>query len=151
VFAEVRWGAWGGVRAVQRLELLYGKSAVTSTAEGDAQFVWTAGRGSACATGELPATSLRLGLCGLGEFGQLRANVSRAATQPKPARVWWSALGGALRIAFVFDPLMLEAEGGLLAPLLRDSFYFAPRTPDTEVHQVPSVGWTAGLALGAQF
>jgi len=59
--------------------------------------------------------------------------------------------GSALRIAFVLDPLMLEAEGGLLAPLLRDRFYFASTTQDTVIHRVPAVGWTAGLALGAQF
>jgi hypothetical protein len=150
-FAELGWGHTGIVGLDLRGELSYGRSPTTSTEQGDARFTWTSGRLLVCPISASPAELLELGLCATGELGTVAVSVSGTATGPRPARVVWSSLGGSVRAALVWDPLRLEGEGGIEVPLLRDSFYFAPKTPQTEVHRIPAVGLGAGASLGVRF
>ena len=69
--------------------------------------------------------------------------------RPSSTRLTWFALGGAARAEYSpMTPLTLGLDAGVVAPLVRDRFYFDPGGPD-ETLRVPTLGLSlrAGLAV----
>jgi hypothetical protein len=46
--------------------------------------------------------------------------------------------------------LLVVLEGGFVAPLQRDTFYFDPPSPENVAFEVPSVGATARRGIAAR-
>lgn len=66
----------------------------------------------------------------------------------RSASATWYGPGAQLRAGVVgFGVLAVTVEGGAVAPLARDRFYFAP---DETAHQIPSLAGYVGAALGAR-
>ena len=121
------------------------------TPNGVARLQWMAGRLTGCPL-RFPASGrFALRPCVLVEYGNLEASgeeTERRASTSMP----WSALGGTLRGEYtVFGAFLVVLEGGFVAPLQRDTFYFDPPSPENVAFKVPSVGATARLGIAARF
>jgi hypothetical protein len=90
--------------------------------------------------------------CVTFDVGWVEANGSRASNS-KTTRTAWLAPGLAARVAYApLGVLVVEAEGGLMAPLSRPRFFFANAQGQPEtVHAVRAVGFRAGLRAGVRF
>jgi hypothetical protein len=120
------------------------------TPNGVARLQWMAGRATGCPL-RFPASGrLALRPCALFEYGRLAASgeeTQRRASTSTP----WTALGGTLRGEYtVVGALLVVLEGGFVAPLQRDTFYFDPPSPENVAFEVPSVGATARLGIAAR-
>jgi hypothetical protein len=61
-------------------------------------------------------------------------------------------VGGELAVdASIVGPLAAEASASLFVPLTGSRFFFAPDTPENTVHEVPRLGFGAGVGLGLLF
>lgn len=118
---------------------------------GTARFQWNALRVTVCPL-RWPASGwFALRPCALLDAGVLEAT-GENTDRPASKAVSWFAVGGALRAeALLTRPLVLTLEGGLVAPLRRDRFYFDPDTRATTAFDVQPVGALARLGVSAQF
>jgi hypothetical protein len=117
-----------------------------------ARFRWTAGRLEGCPVRLPLVTSLTLTPCAWMDAGVLQADgignaFSLAHTRP------WAAPGltGRLQwdLAFVQPaPILVDVEGGVTFPLVRDTFGFFPQGT---FHEVPAAGGFFGGGLGVYF
>ena len=65
----------------------------------------------------------------------------------------WGGAGLFLRTDWrPVGPLILTAEAGALAPLLREDFFFSPENlPNSIVYKAPAVTARAGIGVGVRF
>jgi hypothetical protein len=114
---------------------------------GSAAFTWTVGRVDACPVA-WPRGVLRATACARVETGALEvagADIVAAQTRLRP----WMAAGPLARVEWsLVWALFLDAEIGALFRVTDDRFVFRP---STLVFEVPLVGVSAGLGLGAHF
>lgn len=94
---------------------------------------------------------LSLRPCALVEGGRLAGRGTGADAASSPSAPWW-AVGGELAVdASIVGPLAAEASASLFVPLTGSRFFFAPDTPENTVHEVPRLGFGAGVGLGLLF
>jgi hypothetical protein len=130
-----------------RLAVVRSVSAVPAGSSGTASFDWTAGRLDGCPIAWRRAT-LRLRPCARIEVGSVGvATVNVPA--PRSLLRGWFAAGPLIRAQWnVIDTLFADAELALLLRATNDRFVVLP---DSTVYQVPVLGLTAGLGVGALF
>lgn len=112
-------------------------------------FRWTAGVLELCPVAWAGAGgALRAAPCLRVEAGVLEA----AGRQIVPARAdrrSWAALGAEGRVEWSFlPPAFVDVGAGVVLPLVRDRFYFAPAT---DVYRAPALGFTGRVGLGVRF
>jgi len=119
----------------------------STTPNGVARFQWTAFRASGCPLRVSAGNDWVFRPCAFFEFGELVARgeqTERRSTTEAP----WLALGGTLRVEYSpAPPLFLVLDGGLVAPLRHDTFYFDPPSPRNTAFAIPVVGATARLGI----
>jgi hypothetical protein len=94
------------------------------------------------------ARGLDLRACGAFEGGALRGRGEQVPLSKTPLRPWWSVTPQ-LRLQWFFArSWFVDADGGLVVPLRRESFVF--EDPTTTFHEVPVLGsrWAIGLGYG---
>jgi hypothetical protein len=117
-----------------------------------ADFTRWAARLEACPVSWALASHLELPACAAFELGQLSGagRPSAALPNPESARILWSAVEASGGVRWEPDRWwVLEARGGLGFPLIRHKFVF--HGPDEIVFDVPAVGWTVAIDVGAHF
>lgn len=133
-----------------RLAALRSTTATVTKSLGEATFNWTAARLSVCPVRWPARSALALRPCALMDLGVLEGS-GVLTHQPSSAGALWIAPGVAARLSFSpLPPLSFELEGGATFPLERDSFFFAPNTPDNVAFQVPRVGVVASVGVVAR-
>jgi hypothetical protein len=127
-----------------RVRLALSRSAHDSveTRSARVDLVWTTGRASFCGAPRW-LQNQALALCAGASVGELEAVVARPGG---PARgLFWFAVGPSIvREVELGWRLGLQLEAGLAIPLLRDRFYFEPRTL---AYQAPAVMPFFGVTL----
>ncbi|MEP7050063.1 MAG: hypothetical protein ABJB12_06905 [Pseudomonadota bacterium] len=107
---------------------LFGLSAIraaapkTPTRAGYASFTYVAFRGTACPLRWPEATPLFLRPCVFLDAGVLEGNVSLGSNNQDEAKTWFAAGAFARVEALADDVLSFQLDGGVTAPLKRDSF-----------------------------
>lgn len=125
-------------------------SAPGSTATAD--FELLAGRLAGCPLSFAPVRALSVRPCAFVEVGKLNARGYNVVQEEPSRSLLWTAGGVELAIEFVpAGPFTLGAEAGALFPFLRDAFFFDPEGADVRIHQIKSVGFTAGIGAGFRF
>jgi hypothetical protein len=123
----------------------------SETPNGVARLQWTAGRASACPLRVPASGAFALRPCVLFELGSLAASGEQTERRVATS-VPWHALGATLRAEYSpFGPLLLVLDGGFVAPLHHDTFYFDPPTPENTAFTVPAVGGTLRFGIAARF
>jgi hypothetical protein len=96
----------------------------------------------------LRASRISLGACLSAELGLLTGSGSEIAFPESTNRLW---AGAALPVRLQVDlsrTWLVEVTGGPVLAITRDEFVF--QNPDTEIYQVPLVGFSGGLRVGAR-
>jgi hypothetical protein len=96
----------------------------------------------------LRASRISLGACLSAELGLLTGSGSEIAFPESTNRLW---AGAALPVRLQVDlsrTWLVEVTGGPVLAVTRDEFVF--QNPDTEIYQVPLVGFSGGLRVGAR-
>ncbi len=138
--------AEGLVAPELRLALVRSVSAAP-VLNGEASFVWTAGRLDGCPVA-LRAAALRFAPCTRIEAGAIQVETTGVEAPRSRLRGWFAAgLVGGVQWAVV-DSLFAEAEFAALLRATDDRFVVLP---NSVVDQVPLVGLSAALGLGARF
>jgi hypothetical protein len=94
-----------------------------SVGDGDAAFRWLAGRGSLC--WQLLHGPVDADACGHLEMGAINAEGSGIARAHQAARTWL-APGAHAAARWAGRRLLLEVQGGVSVPILRDRYFFDP-------------------------
>lgn len=153
-FLELR--AWRGsaVAPLLRLGYVSAGSGVSSTERGEAHVGLSTFRAVGCVLDWAPHARSSFRPCAVWELGQLSARGEQTTAGSK-ATATWHSLGALGRASFELFPLVsVDAEAGLIFPLVRDSFVFGP-APSVTGYATPalggtfSLGFTIGAALGA--
>ena len=114
---------------------------------GEASFIWTAGRLDGCPIA-LRAAAFRFAPCARIEAGVIQVETTGVEAPRARLRGWFAAgpvVGGQWALV---DSLFAEAE---LAALLRATEERFVVLPNSVVDEVPLVGLSAALGLGARF
>jgi hypothetical protein len=122
-----------------------------TTPNGTAQLSWWALRASACPVRWPERRWLALRPCALFDIGQLNGSGENTERRAESSGMWLAAGASGRVEAFVLQRLSLLAEGGILAPLRRDRFYFDPDSETTTAFEVPELGALARFAVVAHF
>jgi hypothetical protein len=96
----------------------------------------------------LRASRLSLGACLSAELGLLTGSGSEIAFPESTSRLW---AGAALPVRLQVDlsrTWLVEVTGGPVLAITRDEFVF--QNPDTQIYQVPLLGFSGGLRVGAR-
>jgi hypothetical protein len=116
---------------------------------GTAEFTWTVGRLDGCPIA-WPRGALRVTECVRVEAGTLEAGAGMGVPAPRTALRAWLSAGALARAEWSFlPPIFIDAEAGAVLRVMQDRFYFNPAM--TTAFQVPPLGVTAGVGVGALF
>ncbi|HEY5961123.1 MAG TPA: hypothetical protein VIV60_31415 [Polyangiaceae bacterium] len=133
------------------LSLLYGQTGLGHYAGGDVRFRWASGRFMGCPIG-ISYRQLSVLPCAVTEIGLLRAEPTNTI-EGTSRNGWWIApgAGGLLRLQGRW--LFIDWFGGIVRPIVRDSFYFAEPASDTKaVVRIPAVlGLISEFRVGTMF
>lgn len=155
---SLSYGVAAGVRRPRtsaspeaHLELLISNSRTESVGSdpdplGKARFDWYGGRVTGCPVQASIAT-ITFGPCVVAELGALRGKGESSMGQVAKTG-WWLAPGVLLNWAWRPLPLQVRLAGGLVRPLVRDTFRFSP---GPVVFRPPNLGVVAQLELGLAF
>lgn len=131
-----------------RLSFVTTNGAEVATSLGTARISWTSGRADACLFRVPARSAFGVEPCAFFELGALRGSGSNTEDPANQTPVW-AAPGALLRASGVlFERLILEAEGGAGAPLVRDRFFFGP---DATAFRVQSVTGSFAVGVGVRF
>ncbi len=120
------------------------------TPGGNAHFAWTAARMSGCPVRFPSSGRFALRPCVFFDAGRLDVT-GEQTFRPSNTRVAWFSLGGLARAEYwPVKPLALGLDAGLMAPFVRDRFYFDPGGP-SQTLRVPSIGLTLRAGLSVYF
>jgi len=109
---------------------------------GDAKFIGFAGRFAACPVGS-SVRGFSYAACVITELGWLEGKgISKAG--PTSTGGVWLAPGLGLTMSVVISRLELGFFSGVVSPVVRDRFYFAP---DETVFRPPAIGLVAEMRL----
>jgi hypothetical protein len=142
-YAEHRrhdWGLWGQYS----LSLDYAASKRLDFDLGRAKFRWYTGRLAACPLGGSWQRFFYYGACALAEIGWLQGKGFSATGQHSDGGPWL-APGLGLITDLVLGPIELGWEGGLVAPVFKDRYFFSP---DETVFRPKWVGLQTEFRLG---
>jgi hypothetical protein len=117
-----------------------------------ASFIWSVARLDACPLAFRLPRGVALRPCAAIEAGTLHAEgVGGIATQSRLRP--WAGVSVLARAEWrVAGPLLLGGELGVLAPLLREDFFFSPDAlPGGTVYTAPALALEGGLGLGVRF
>jgi hypothetical protein len=122
-----------------------------SVGERSATFTRWAARLEACPTSWNLGAHFELPACAAFELGQLAGagRASHALPNPESDQILWSAVEASAGFRWQPDRWVLEARGGLGFPLVRHKFVF--KAPVDPIFDVPAVGWTVAIDVGAHF
>ena len=96
----------------------------------------------------LRAARLSLGACLSAELGLLTGSGSEIA-YPESTNRLWAAAALPIRLQVELSRTwFVEVAGGPVLAITRDQFVF--QNPDTEIYEVPLLGFTGGLRVGAR-
>jgi len=150
-------GAWPNSAMAPLLRVGYVStgSGVGNTERGDAHVELATFRAVGCILQWPRDARVSLRPCAIWELGRLSGSGEQTAAGSKAAATWHSV--GALGRATVeiFPLVSVEAEAGVIFPLVRDRFVFGPE-PVVTGYATPalggtvSVGFTIGAALGGE-
>jgi len=118
---------------------------------GTAHVSWSAARASGCPL-RLPIyRSLALRPCVSFDVGRLGVSGDQSSYQPSSDRVTWLAVGAAGHFELrPIPPLLFGLDAGIVAPLVRDRFFFVSETPENTL-RIPEIGLTLRLGVAAYF
>ncbi|HEY5958981.1 MAG TPA: hypothetical protein VIV60_20620 [Polyangiaceae bacterium] len=123
--------------------LVVGRTPMMPYALGAARFTWFAGRMGACPLGS-SVYGFTYGACGMVEVGWLRG-AGQSAIAPNVTDSLWLAPGVGLSTAVAVGSFELGWLGGMVVPVTRGRYYFAP---DETIFRTRSVGLVAELRVG---
>lgn len=114
-----------------------------------ARYTWTLGRAEVCPLRVRVARSLALRPCAVIDAGALSTTVTGAPQPNNPERAWVDAsLEGRLEW-WVLSRVSLELEGGLMAPIVRNTFEFEPN--GSLGYRAPAVTGVGSLGVMLSF
>jgi hypothetical protein len=139
----VRWPSGFSVDAT-----LGAATSQDAVAAGSAHLLWITASIAACPVRWHIVDALALAPCADVDAGALRVTGDGVPNPTAQTRPWFAA-GGLARLELPVGELaMIDAQAGVAAPLVRDTFYFLPAT---DAFRPPAiVGW-AGIGMGARF
>jgi hypothetical protein len=130
-----------------RLSVAHASSGAVGAAAGDYAIAWTVAALDACAL-RAGASIFEGRLCATGEVGEIHGEGFEVAAPISQTRAW-GAIGGAARGRVrLLRVLAVELRAALLAPVVRDRFFFAD---GATVHEIAPLGARIDLALLAVF
>lgn len=136
----------GWLRPLLQLELSHARSSGVAAEGGRADFTWDGGQLSLCPVGVRWRALAGHG-CGALELGRISAR-GYDTYGPRAQRRPWLALGASLLLtAALWERIEVQLGFGLLGPIWRDQFAFAPQVFFT----VPSLRFQLHLGLGVRF
>ncbi len=141
-------------RALFALSAIRAVAANTETRAGNASFTYLAFRGTACPLRWPEDTPLFLRPCLFLDAGVLEGNVSLGSNSQDQSRTWFAAGAFARVEALADEVLSFQLDGGVTAPLKRDSFDSGagadPGGSET-AFRVPSAGVLGRIGLSYRF
>ena len=149
LFGDLSIGPRGGLFAPAiRLAVARSLDVDRAAAIGGATLRWTTAGLDACPIRIALAKPLALRPCAAADVGVLDASGTGFAGTVSRSRPWAaiSALG-----RLVWEPLPfldIELEGGVIAPLYRESFFFAP---NVAVYEAPPAALLSRAGFGVRF
>ena len=119
---------------------------------GHGSFAWTYARAEVCPLRLTFASPFALRPCAFFDLGLLSADGSGEVPAKSPVEPW-AAAGGLVRLDWTVPlstrwAVVLDAEGGLLLPIVREVFGFDDSTTH---YQAPILAGTAALGAGVRF
>jgi hypothetical protein len=148
---EVAREGGGVVSPALRLGIFTADSGLDVTARHLARFALDAARAEGCPVRLAPIAEIALLPCAILDVGALQATGLAAgfsATRLRP----WAAPGLSARVqGELFERLLIEAEGGVNFPLVRDTFLFAPSSTTQPALAVPAAGVFFAGGVGTHF
>jgi hypothetical protein len=150
-FLELRAWRKSIAAPVLRLGYVSAGNGVDSTERGDAHVALETFRAVGCVLEWPRAARVSLRPCAVWELGRLSASGEQTTGGSKVATTWHT-LGALGRATFEIFPLVtLDAEAGLIFPLVRDRFVFGP-APVVTGYEAPALGATValGFTIGAE-
>jgi hypothetical protein len=149
-FVEVERAGGGVLSPALRLALLKTESGFVAVAPGEeARFALIAARAEGCPVRLELIASLAAYPCALLDAGALEAGgIARVSSVSSITRPWVAPGAGARLRWEIAGRFVVEAEGGVSVPLVRDTFYFAQATT---AHETPAAGGFFGGGLGTHF
>ena len=112
------------------------------------RFRWLVGRIEGCPLRFSPYPTVVISPCALLDAGALEASGWGRTSSGDRTRPWVApGLLGRIQWDF-FGPLLIEAEGGAMFPLVRDTFYVAPAF---DIHQAEIAGGFFAAGVGMYF
>ena len=119
---------------------------------GRGSFAWTYARAEVCPLRLTFASPFALRPCAFFDLGLLSADGSGEAPAKSPVEPW-AAAGGLVRLDWTLPlstrwAVVLDAEGGVLLPIVRKSFGF---DNSTTRYEAPILAGTAALGAGVRF
>jgi len=149
-FVEAAWPRWSVLRPLVHLGGFTTLPATSDTARGDVRMRLTSARLLGCALEWPHAAPLTLRACASFELGAINGR-GENTFDPDEGTAIWRALGTSAHARLAVARLVsLDAEAGLVFPLLRDRFVFAPN-PVLSGYAIPALGGSLSLALTVHF
>lgn len=139
LFAELAWDRDGGLSPMLRAAWLRGAQS-TTTSDGSFRMSWWTARLTACPS-TLRASAWFARPCALFDVGRLHGSGYQVRDAADGSAVWYGPGAQIFAGMTLMGALTITASGGVVAPLARDRFLFAP---DVVAHEIP---WLAGFAL----
>ncbi len=136
---QYHWGLWGHYAAT----LNYAQTKWLPYDSGKARFRWYGGRLSACPLGDASEV-FSYGACAVAQLGWLHGRGTSARGGRSDGGPWL-APGLGLTANLLLGPIELGWDAGLVAPLVRDRYFF---TPDETVFRAKWLGYLAEVRLG---
>jgi hypothetical protein len=110
---------------------------------GTAAFTWTAGSLDVCPLA-WPHARVRVSPCARVEAGLLQSEGSNITPPRNDSGLWLAADAVARARWAIAGPFVLELEGAIRFPIMRDHFFFEP---NRTVFDVPAVAWSGAAGL----
>lgn len=158
VSPNLTWGAmpfldrsvWerGGLAPSFRLGVIMAQSPTLFTENGTASFQWVAARLTGCPLAAHIGPLTARPCAGL-DIGALRGLGSGVTEPQQVTRPWVAAIVEARLQWVIIEGLVLDAEAGVTAPLILDTFVF--QDPTREIHVVPALGGFVSAGIAARF
>jgi len=129
----------------------YAKTGFLGSEAGAADFRWLVVRLSACPLGALLVREGRLRACVLGDIGSMSAEGREGAILfTERTTQFWAATGAGATFSYhPVSPWFLELGAGALIAWTQPTYLFVQ--PDSVVHEVPILAFTAQIGVGVSF
>lgn len=147
VFADLSRPSAGVWTVRARVTALVAQSTVPADS-GEARFRWMAARAEACPLAVSLISRVRAFPCLGVEGGVVDGEGRNIAVNKASVAAWWAALAMAHVEWRPWSTVFVDASGGLVVALSRDSFVI--QEPRTVLHQASALSPSAGLGVGIE-